>query len=235
MSTSHSRRRSHSHAHSLSPEARRPRSPSPGKPCSTFHPSLLPVPTPSLVSSAASGARYTGGKVHSSHRRSISHDHSEVHTELHADHERVLHDLKELYSGRPSPEIFERSWHPLAIFEDPYSKCKGITEIAAQWYAMTKFLSNAEIISARVMSSTRHPNRLVFAQTVAYTYRYVGTTKTVSSIVIVDLDDKDRVIRLVDQWDGEAPPTHYGAELLRRGFGKLGPWLFRVPKLQVQH
>ncbi|KAL1742790.1 hypothetical protein HDZ31DRAFT_42449 [Schizophyllum fasciatum] len=235
MSGTHSRRRSHSHTHSLSPEARRPRSPSPGRPCSTFHPSLIPVPTPSLVASAASGARYTGSKVHSSHRASISHEHSEVHTELHADHERVLQDIKELYLGRPAPELFERSWNPQAVFEDPYSKCKGITEIAAQWYAMTKFLSNAEITSFRVMSSTRHPNRLVFAQTVVYTYRYIGTTKTVSSIVIVDLDDIDRIIRLVDQWDGEAPPTHYGAELLRRGLGKLGPWLFRIPKSSVQH
>lgn len=146
-----------------------------------------------------------------------------------------MRDLKELYSGRPTPEVLGRSWHPHAVFEDHFWKCKGIEEISAQWYAMPKFLSKAEITSSRVMSSTRHPNRLVFAQTIAYTYRYIGSTKSVSSIVVVDLDDEDRIIRLVDQWDGQAPPTHYGAELLRRGHGKLGPWLFHVPKIHKQH
>ena len=54
--------------------------------------------------------------------------------------------------------------------------------------------------------------------------------QTVKSIVIVDLDDDDKIIRLDDQWNGEEAPTSWGLGTLRKLNGKTISWLVRVPK-----
>jgi len=126
-----------------------PRSPSP--PSLTYHPTILPIPTPALVESVAGAAHYSGIKLENEpplkHRRS-SHNAGDIFTELKPSHRRVLDDLKELYNGRPTLEIFERSWNKdaefevkplvstrvfiLTFYQDPFSKCKGYSEYAAQ-------------------------------------------------------------------------------------------------------
>lgn len=90
------------------------------EPSQTHHHSILPtiVPTPALVESVAGGAHYSGSNVEQplKHRNS-SHDRPSSHTDLKADHERVLTDIRSLYELHPNPELFTRSWHPDAVFE----------------------------------------------------------------------------------------------------------------------
>lgn len=115
------------------------------------HPTIFhSVPTPALVESVAGGAHYAGVRVDSDtvskHRRG-SQD-RQNHTEIKNDHQRIMHDLQELYSCRPTLDIFDRSWSKNAVFEvspvsldaqnltmlsqDPLCKCKGYAEYAAQ-------------------------------------------------------------------------------------------------------
>jgi hypothetical protein len=49
-------------------------------------------------------------------------------------------------------------------------------------------------------------------------------------VVTVDLDDSDRIIRLVEQWDGKALPSRFGGGLLRRLNAKITSLLVRVPR-----
>ncbi|KDR73464.1 hypothetical protein GALMADRAFT_72147 [Galerina marginata CBS 339.88] len=211
---------------------RPPRSPSP--PSQIFHPSILPhsVPTPALVESVAGGAHYAGAKVDSDavlkHRRSSG---TRSHTALKHDHQRILDDLTELYCCRPTLEIFERSWSKDAEFEDPLSKCKGYHEYSAQWFAMPKLFSKSEQMSKRVMSSTDNPNQLIYHQTQEYTTRFLKRKKVIESIIIVDLDENEKIIRMIDKWDGKDLPVHYGASFLRSLSAKVAPWLFHVPKV----
>ncbi|KAJ6623407.1 hypothetical protein B0H10DRAFT_2009579 [Mycena sp. CBHHK59/15] len=198
----------------------------------THHHSLLPtVPTPALVESVAGAAHYSGSKVEPIKRRNSSHDRHDSHTDIKADHHRVLADIRELYECRPTLEIFERSWHKDAVFEDPLSKCKGFHEYAAQASGCPKLFSKSETVTSRVMSSTQTPNRIVFAQTQRYQNRLLD--KTIESVVTVDLDEHDKIIRLVDQWDGKPLPTRFGGELLRRLQAKAAPLLVRVPRRSV--
>ncbi|KAF8921490.1 hypothetical protein CPB85DRAFT_1271079 [Mucidula mucida] len=213
------------------------RSPSPSsRPSQTFHASILPrsMPTPALVESVAGGAHYAGIKVDA---ESPKHPHTsmdrrrssqEMAINLKADHHRVMADLQELYCCRPTPEIFERSWNKEAVFEDPLSVCKGFHEYAAQWYAMPKLFSNSVTLSSRVMSSTNSPNRLVYAQTQEYTYRIGGQKKVIESIIVVDLDEEEKIVKLSDQWDGKLP-TWFGSHFLRRVNAKVAPWFVHVP------
>lgn len=53
--------------------------------------------------------------------------------------------------------------------------------------------------------------------------------QTISSVVTVDLDDSDKIIRLVDQWDGKALPSRFGGGLLRRLNAKIAPLFIHVP------
>ncbi|KAF9466402.1 hypothetical protein BDZ94DRAFT_1251864 [Collybia nuda] len=209
--------------------------PPPSPPSLTYHSSILPrsVPTPALVESVAGAAHYSGIRIEPEaqlKRRRSSHGEREVHSELKADHSRVLADLKELYCCRPTLEILDRLWRKDAIFEDPLSKCKGFDEYAAQWFAMPKLFSHSETTSSRVMSSTHTPNRLVFSQTQTYTTRFFKRKKAIESIIIVEMDENEKIIRLVDQWGGNDLPIRFGAQFLRVLNAKITPWLISIPK-----
>jgi len=213
---------------------RRVSSPDSSLPSQIHHHSILPcsVPTPALVESVAGGAHYAGVRMDSDailKQRRSSQDHYN-HTEIKHDHQRIMHDLQELYCCRPTLDIFERSWSKNAVFEDPLCKCKGYVEYAAQWFAMPKLFSSSVTLSSRVMSSTHYPNRLVFYQTQEYTTRLFGRKKTIESVVIVEMDDNEKIIQLVDQWSGKDLPSWFGASFLRTINAKLMPWLIRVPK-----
>jgi hypothetical protein len=186
-----------------------------------------------LVESVAGGAHYSGANTDPDavlNRRHSSHEYRHSHTQVKSDHQGIMRDLKELYCCRPTREILNRAWRKDATYEDSVVKCKGFDEYAAQWFAMPKWFSKSETISSRVMSSTLTPNRLVYAQTQEYTYRFFGLKKKVESIIVVDLDEEEKIVRLLDQWNGQEPRTRYGALLLRRANGKLTAWLVRVPK-----
>jgi len=189
------------------------------------------MPTPALVESAAGGAHYSGVKVDPEtllkHRRNSS---LKQHKDIEHYHQHILEDLTELYCCRPTREIFERSWHRDAEFEDPLSKCKGFDEYAAQWFAMPKFFSHSEQVSKRVMSSTNEPNRLIYHQVQEYTTRWLKKKKTIESVIVVDMDQNEKIIRLVDQWDGQELPNWFGASFLRVLNAKVTPWLIHVPK-----
>ncbi|SJL00207.1 uncharacterized protein ARMOST_03519 [Armillaria ostoyae] len=223
----------HHHHRSLSLESAHsssPRSPSP--PSQTFHSSILPhsIPTPALLESVAGAAHYSGVKVDPEslkHRRASMDRRSSANEPVKADHQRIMADLKELYCCRPTVEIFERSWNKDAVFEDPLSYCKGYND-GLPWYD-PKLFSKSETLSTRIMSSTSSPNRLVFAQKQEYTPRLFGRKKVIDSIIVVDLDREEKILRLVDQWDGKVP-TWFGSHTLRRANAKVAPWLVHVPK-----
>ncbi|KAF9264885.1 hypothetical protein L218DRAFT_862445 [Marasmius fiardii PR-910] len=225
------RRSSSGHSHTA-----RPASP----PSQTFHPSILPrsVPTPALVESVASAAHYSGARVDTettAHRRSSSQRRSSSHHDVKEEHRKVLEDLKELYECRPTTELLKRSWDENAVFEDPLVSCKGYHEYAAQVCdSQPKLFSKSETLSTRIMSSTNAPNRLVYSQKQEYTFRYLAFDhlglNVINSIITIDLDDSNRIIRLVEQWDGKDLPTRFGSGLLRRANAKVTPWIVRIPK-----
>jgi len=218
---------------SLSPE--RPRSPS--SPTITYHPSLFPanLPTPALLESVAGGAHYSGVRIErdSGKARRNSAGIRTSHIQIRGDHQQVVDDLNELYCCRPTRENLERRWRPEARLENPFCNCMGFDEYAAQWYAMPKWFSKSETVSTRILSSTTSPNRLVYAQTQGYIMRLFGRKKTVKSIIVVDLDEDEKIIKLVDQWDGKDLPTRFGAGFLRTMNAKLLPWLVHVPMAQA--
>ncbi|KAG8771656.1 hypothetical protein FS842_004036 [Serendipita sp. 407] len=143
----------------------------------------------------------------------------------------ILEDVLELFCSRPTIEIFQRSWSPDAVFEDPLSQCIGYPEYAPQWFGMPKLFPKSVTLNYKVLSSTTNPNRIVYHQEQEYTIKGIGTKKVMKSTVVIELDDQDRIIKLDDKWDGKDHPVRWGALLLRRLNAKTLPWLVSVPKL----
>ncbi|KAG6831483.1 hypothetical protein H0H87_005050 [Tephrocybe sp. NHM501043] len=52
----------------------------------------------------------------------------------------------------------------------------------------------------------------------------------IDSIIVVDLDDDEKIIKMVDQWNGKDLPRWHGAHYLRVANAKLIPWLVSTPK-----
>ncbi|KAG2149157.1 hypothetical protein DEU56DRAFT_781021 [Suillus clintonianus] len=105
-----------------------------------YHPPTLhiPLPIPHIVNSATGGAHYSGAPVSDSDEQIVT---SPVNPSpsMQGDdmiRDRIMAELKELYCCRPSKEIFERTWRPDAVFEDPLVKCEGYEQYAPQWFAM---------------------------------------------------------------------------------------------------
>ncbi|KIJ44359.1 hypothetical protein M422DRAFT_30497 [Sphaerobolus stellatus SS14] len=197
------------------------------------HSPTVSIPTPGLLLSVAEGAHYSGLPRHSkSERRRASFGPGISEASLSRARRQVIEDVKELFSGHPSVKIFERSWRRDAVFEDPWSKCIGYREYAAQWFALPKLCSKSERLSFRVLSSTTQPNQIIYAQRQQYTMRLFGTKKIVESLVIIDLDENDKILKLEDKWNGEDQPKRWGAELLRRFNAKATKLLVSVKPLK---
>ncbi|XP_006458452.1 hypothetical protein AGABI2DRAFT_63301 [Agaricus bisporus var. bisporus H97] len=195
-------------------------------PAITHHPHIIPhvLPTNSLIHSMAGAAHYSGGRVDNAcsrpRRRSTGASMSlESHADLKEEHARVLKDLIELFSGRPTLEIFDRSWSKDA---DPFATCKGYDEYVSQ----AKRFSKSTTKSTRIMSSTSSPNRLIYYQVQEYVTRIFGIKRV---IVVVDMDEECKIRFLSNEWQGQNSKWNldFIAELVP---AKVLPWLVHTPK-----
>ncbi|KAG8702766.1 hypothetical protein FRC09_004553 [Ceratobasidium sp. 395] len=190
---------------------------------------LANLPTPGLLSSLAGAAHYTGNPKFS-RQDALRASFGDREVILEDQRKQTLDDVLELFCSHPSLEIFERSWHRDAVFEDPLTKCIGYREYAAQWFALPKLVPTSTTIQHRVLSSTHYPHRIVFDQTQEYNIRFLKRKKIIQSLVTLELDEDGKIIKMEDRWNGEEMPRRWGALWLRRLNGKAMPLFVRVPR-----
>ncbi|KAF8599905.1 hypothetical protein BDV93DRAFT_525752 [Ceratobasidium sp. AG-I] len=142
----------------------------------------------------------------------------------------VVEDVLNLFSSKPSPEIFERSWRQDATFEDPLSKCDGYDQYAPQWYGMPKLFPTSRTLAYSVTSPTSEPRRIVYEQTQEYTVAVTKTKKVMQSTVVIDLDENEKIVKLEDKWNGDDQPTKLGAWGLRNLNAATLPHIVKVPE-----
>lgn len=190
---------------------------------------LANLPTPGMLASLAGAAHYTGNPKYSQ-QEAVRASFGSKNVVLEGKRKQTVEDVLELFCAHPSLEIFDRSWHRDAVFEDPFIKCVGFKEYAAQWYGLPKIAAQSTTLQYRVLSSTHSPHKIVFDQTQQYTLRYIKRKKTIHSLVIIELDEDGKIIKMEDRWNGEEPPSKWGAIWLRRLNGKTAPLFVRVPR-----
>lgn len=63
----------------------------------------------------------------------------------------LISDAQDLFSAKPSHTIFQRSWSPDAIFEDPICYATGARQYKAQWWGMPAAFSKSELLAWHVV------------------------------------------------------------------------------------
>jgi len=213
----------HSLSRSVSPSRRRP----------SF---TINIPTAEGLRSLAGSAHYSGAlSPHSDHThqpqikrrrpKAVDLEDPEVLSAL----KLVLEDLEELFGGRPTAEIMKRRWSKDAVYESPHCLCKGYKQCAAQWFAIPKFVSRTVGTAPRILSATFAPNRIIYAQTHLYDFRFIRRKVKIDSIIVVDLDEEFKIVRLVDQWNGDQLPQWWGSSSLRKLQALVTSWIVSVP------
>ncbi|KAH9985564.1 hypothetical protein BJV77DRAFT_108300 [Russula vinacea] len=151
-------------------------------------------------------------------------------------HLTVLDDIKDMYEGFATKEMLQKRWRKDAEYEDPYTRCKGLNEIAPQWYALPRMYTKLTLTGRRVLSSTEHPNRLILWQKHEYTIRVTGSKKVVESILVIDFDEEGKIARMVDQRRGQDPPTSGGAAAtqVKRPGRSMGSLVEQSPKIPAE-
>jgi len=61
-------------------------------------------------------------------------------------------------------------------------------------------------------------------------YFLMKKSKVISSVIVVNLDEDEKIERLVDQWTGAELPAQFGAQYLRIMNAKVLPWLIRLQR-----
>jgi len=192
----------------------------------------MSIPTSGLITSLPGAAHFSGGTSdipqHEKFRPTFAD--GEDRTKLDPVRQQILDDTLKLFCGRPTLEIFERHWDRDAVLEDPLCQCRGYREYTAQWFALTKMVLNSRTLSHRVLASTSSPSRIVYSQTQEYTLRVTKTKKVIQSMVVIHLDNNNRITMLEDKWKGDDQPSGWASKLFRRLNAKTMPIFVHIPK-----
>ncbi|CAO1629489.1 unnamed protein product [Parajaminaea phylloscopi] len=140
--------------------------------------------------------------------------------------EQRISDAQTLFGGRPSLEIFGRSWAPDATFEDPICIARGWQQYSAQWWAMRLF-STSTTTAWRVVQDD--PQEVRYVQKQKYGIDKLGFEKEMISTVVMKLDESGRIKHFEDRWDHKEMPGAW-AYPLRRLNALTMPWIIGHPK-----
>lgn len=203
-------------------------------PSSASHhtPHMPQIPTLGLLTALPGAAHFSSGTAdvpaHEKFRPTFAD--GEDRTLLDPVRQRILDDTLALFCAKPTLEIFERHWRADAVFEDPLSQCRGYKEYAAQWFGLAKMVSSSKTLSHRVLASTSSPSRIVYSQTQEYTLKLTKKKKVIQSMVVIHLDNDDKITMLEDKWRGDDQPSSWAAKVFRRLNAKTMPIFIHVPK-----
>ncbi|THH21205.1 hypothetical protein EW146_g294 [Bondarzewia mesenterica] len=123
--------------------------------------------------------------------------------------ERIVQSLKEMYSCKPKNSTYD-IYTSDAVFHDPVGIARGVNSIRAQFDALPKLFSHADIQKFRILANppSGPPNTMLVDQDVAY-YRSANSSpfKTVNSLLTLRMNDSHQVTSHTEEWDHKRETT----------------------------
>ncbi|KAG0700676.1 hypothetical protein DFH29DRAFT_930920 [Suillus ampliporus] len=124
--------------------------------------------------------------------------------------QKVLSAIKEMYSCNPNDTTFN-IYSEDAVFHDPVGIATGPKSIQAQFLGLAKLFEKADIPKFRVLKNPPQvpQSTILVDQDVAY-YRSAfssSPTKTMNSLLTLELDNDGKVKRHTEEWDHEKTST----------------------------
>lgn len=107
----------------------------------------------------------------------------------------------QLFEGKPSLKHLAL-WNPDATFVDPLTVAEGYERYATQWYALAQTFNPIKIQSHEVVSAV---NPIEVKLHNRYTLLAINMPQEIHSLVKIWVDDKGKIDRVEDRWDGELP------------------------------
>ncbi|CCM03746.1 uncharacterized protein FIBRA_05892 [Fibroporia radiculosa] len=123
--------------------------------------------------------------------------------------EKIVQGIKELYSCKPSEESYKIYAHH-AVFHDPIGIAEGIEAIRAQFNGLSKIFPRADVTRFRLLEnpSSVPTSTILIDQDVTYFRDPSGTpTKTVNSLLTLQTNDENQLIRHTEEWDHKRETT----------------------------
>ncbi|KAG2155492.1 hypothetical protein DEU56DRAFT_767689 [Suillus clintonianus] len=123
--------------------------------------------------------------------------------------QKVLMAIKEMYSCNPNNTTFD-VYSEDAVFHDPVGIATGPKSIRAQFVGLAKLFEKADIPKFRVLKNPPQvpQGTILVDQDVAY-YRdaFSSPTKTMNSLLTLELDNEGKLRRHIEEWDHEKSST----------------------------
>lgn len=112
----------------------------------------------------------------------------------------LVKDAQDLFSAKPSAEIFARSWDPKGIFADPIAHANGAHQYLAQWFGMPAAFSQSQTLAWKL--TKQEPTEVQYVQKHMYKIKGIGMTKEMVSTVVMQLDPQTKkIINFEDRWN----------------------------------
>ncbi|GAC99225.1 hypothetical protein PHSY_006825 [Pseudozyma hubeiensis SY62] len=138
----------------------------------------------------------------------------------------LIKDAVDLFSAKPSPTIFARSWSPTAIFADPICHANGSRQYLAQWYGMPAAFSESHLLEWKLIKD--EPRLVEYVQKQRYKVKGLGMVKEMISTVVMERDAEGKVVRFEDRWNHKPLGGVLGWPF-RRANALVLPWIVGVP------
>ncbi|KAA1468093.1 hypothetical protein DENSPDRAFT_857077 [Dentipellis sp. KUC8613] len=124
--------------------------------------------------------------------------------------EKIVQALKELYSCKPKPNTYD-IYTADAVFHDPVGIARGRDSIRAQFDALPKLFSHADVLKFRILSNPPSvpDTTMLIDQDVAY-YRSADASspfKTVNSLLTLRINDTHQVTQHTEEWNHKHETT----------------------------
>ncbi len=138
----------------------------------------------------------------------------------------LIKDAQDLFSAKPSPAIFSRSWAPTAIFADPICHAEGAKQYLAQWYGMPAAFAESETLAWKL--TKQEPREVQYVQKHRYKVKGLGMNKEMISTVVMERDENNKITRFEDRWNHKPLGGVLGWPFRRLNAVSL-PFLIGVP------
>lgn len=137
--------------------------------------------------------------------------------------EEIIADVLNLYNSNPTEESF-RHYSVDAQFEDPLQFSGNLSSVKSAFKSLPKIFKDSEVTKSDADINT-NPMKLMLET--RYEWKGIKKETTIRSLVLLTLNEQEKIIRHEERWNGEPIPNaesgFFGRikEALRHATGSL--------------
>ncbi|UJR34265.1 hypothetical protein I4U23_021669 [Adineta vaga] len=117
--------------------------------------------------------------------------------------EEIISDVLNLYNSNPTEESF-RHYDTNAQFEDPLQFSGNLSSVKSAFKSLPKIFKDSEVTKSDADIDT---NPMKLNLETRYEWKGINKETTIRSIVLLTLNEQEKIIRHEERWNGEPIPN----------------------------